>query len=330
MKVTYLSLLLAGTLTLTACYNNNYDLSQSTAANTDTSTYTIEKCSTDILGVRSYPDAVGSSVATLSYLDVKGNEKSRSTIAAGKYGVLTQQGVIVDDRYFSTSNNDDQSSNIIAVSLSSKNSMMILGSNRMSLLTYGNTGKTFYAVKHGANWGPPDTLVSFTIKSNSVLNEQIIGTLPAYIISITCNQQNGDIYLLSQETNTQLYKYANGTLTNIQLSNVRDHSLQGLCYNRSDNMLYATLTVNYDTRITSIVSINPITGYVSLLRDMPVRLAIDVFSTTLDECNNNYILTGLDLNDTRQNFISIYNCNKRSLNTQKLPYFYYGLAIKYK
>lgn len=327
MKVTFLPLLLASTLTLSACYNN-YDVLQSGTDSTDTSTYTTENCPTDIVGLRSYADAVAHSVATMSYLDLKGNEKSTSTVAAGKYGVLTQQGVIVDNKYFTTSNNDDQSSNVISVDVSAKNTTIILGSDRMSLLTCSNTGKTFYAVKHGSNWGPPDTLVTFKINNNTVVNETIIGILPAYIISITCNQQNGDIYLLSQETNTQLHKYANGILTDIELSNVRDHSLQGLCYNRIDNMLYATLTANNGIRTTTIASINPISGYVSLLRDMPVRLGIDIFSTTLDECNNNYILTGLDLNE-RQNFISVYNCKKKSLSTQKTPYFYYGLAIKY-
>ena len=327
MKVTYLPLLLVSTLILSACYTNNYDV-QSGVDNTDTNTYTIESCRTDIVGLRSYADAVGNSISLMSYLDMKGNEKNTSTVAAGKYGPLTQQGVIVDNRYFTTGNNDDISINIISVDLSSKNTVIVIGSDRMSLLTYSNICKTFYAVKHGANWGPPDTLITFTIKNNTIVNEKIIGTLPAYIISLTCNQQNGDIYLLNRENNTQLYKYANGTLTSIELSNVRDHGLQGLCYNSTDNMLYATLTVNYGTRITTIVSINPANGYVSLLRDMPVRLGIDIFSTTLDECNNNYILTGVDLSEARGNFISVYNCKKHSLSTQKIPYFLLWVSNK--
>ncbi|RYE22835.1 MAG: hypothetical protein EOP51_12250 [Sphingobacteriales bacterium] len=315
-----------------AC-NNDYDILQPSIDNTDTNTYTIANCQTEILGLRSYPDAVGNHVATMYSIDLKGNETRISTVGAGKYSVLAYQGVVVGYKYITASNNSSYnnsgSSNLVSVDLSSKNTAIIIGSDRMAIPVYSSTNKMFYAVKHAFYQGAPDTLVRFTTSNDAVINDTNIAIVPANIISVACNQQNGDVYMIGGEANTQLFKYANGTLTNIPLNNVQNQSLQGLCYNRKDGLLYATLTANKGVRVTTIVDISPSNGYVTMLRNMPVSLGIDVFSVAMDDCNGNYILTGLNLNGQQQNFIAIYNCSKKSISTHTTPYFYYGLAVKY-
>lgn len=117
--------------------------------------------------------------------------------------------------------------------------------------------------------------------------------LPIRPLSVQCiNEWNGDVYFDHGTTFSPLTNTVRQIPINLELNNV--------AFNPNDSMLYGILyesnSTAYRSFPTKLYKLNPNTGDTKLITTLPVPAFDQVYCSTFDVCNNQYVMQAGDSN----------------------------------
>lgn len=168
---------------------------------------------------------------------------------------------------------------------------------KLEALVYNPVANKLYCLKTGTS-----TQVVELVLLGSTFNYTILATTSGVAASSslatsTVNNSTGDMYFAltrhtSSGTNYSIERFAPGSgSTSVIASGTGSKYYLGLRFNANDNMLYA-LEEDHGaaSTVTNFVKIAPSSGTISSLSTLPWAVNVEFYSTTLDPCNNRYIL----------------------------------------
>ncbi len=233
------------------------------------------------------------------------------------------QGLIIGDVYYFLLRSDSVRSgcNLQCIILSTESTQSIyMPGLYLSYFVFDSLSQTFFAKSHFVT---SDSLVSFQIKGNKIINYKNIIAVPNNIVCMTIDPLTSKIYLLTSLTGgTQLYVYNQQTLQNIPLSD-NSAAIIGLRFNKNDNYLYGL-------QGTNIIKISTSTGLITKLYNEAIELSTDIFGAVLDQSNNQYIISAVKNSSADTGVIIVYDNSKNQLAITATPWFCYtALSVKY-
>lgn len=280
-------------------------------------------CQTQLIGVRDslFANTVDhSQVLDISYVN-RANGATQSMFGQD-IGVLDNydhQGLVIGGMYyFLIRSNSAPGSLLQSVNLSTELSESIYIPNLyLSYLIYDSASQTFFARSHYTDF---DSLASFQLSGKAVINYRNIIAVNANTISTTIDPLTRDIYILGGN-GTQLSVYRNNVLQNISLSD-NSSSVMGIRFNINDHCLYALQGSN-------IVKINTSTGVITKLCSEPYQLSTGIFGAVMDQCNNQFIISGVMASSADTGVFIVYDNSVGKLaSTATAMYCYMALSVK--
>lgn len=282
-------------------------------------------CLTQVLGVKDsfFSNSANSNqILSVNYIS-RANGGTLSMFEQGEEILdnYDHQGLIMNGTYyFLVRSNSGPGSLLECINLTTELTQTIYIPNLyLSYLVCDSSSQTFFARSH---YSGMDSLASFQVSSTAIINYQNIIAIPNNLVSQTIDPATGKIYLLSNSGSSQLsvYSSSNG-LQNIPFT---DNSIGiiGLRFNVNDNFLYAL-------QDTNIIKINPATGAIAKLHSEPYQLSSGMFGAVMDQCNNQYIISGLKNSSTDTGVFIIYDNSLNGLASAVSPWYCYtALSVK--
>jgi hypothetical protein len=133
---------------------------------------------------------------------------------------------------------------------------------------------------------------NFTTKD---VYEEIGKSIYSSKISATTDNKTGNIYYqLVYDSHYELYRYNPGEQVATLIHKENKASLIGLCYNSNDDMLYC---IKRDSAKTNFVKISTV-GAMFTIDTLPFKPNPEFVSCTFDNCDNEYIISGLITDNT--------------------------------
>jgi hypothetical protein len=167
---------------------------------------------------------------------------------------------------------------------------------------------------------------SYTVTSVAT----VFGIAGAGAVGSTVNGTLGELYFSMFKNSTGEYsieQYHPGAASTSVIASGTGGMLMGLRFNPNDNMLYAIKGYNASTAADEFVKISGST--VTTLSALPFRVNAEYFSTTLDRCNNRYILSTLTGTPWSINVVAQFNMSGTIAQTDTTASLYQGLDILY-
>jgi len=277
-------------------------------------------CGTQLVGVR---DSLNSGTVDQNpFLNVnfinRANGFWLSTFGQGG-GILDNydhQGLVIDGVYYFLIRSDSSSPGTFlqCINLSTELTQSIYIPNLyLSYLLYDSSSQTFFAKSHYNI--SSDSLALFQLSINAIINYQNIIAIPDNLISSTIDPDTHKIYLLSNNGSNQLSVYYNAALQNIPVSD-NSAAILGLRFNINDHFLYAL-------QDTNVIKINPSTGLITKLCGEPYQLSTSIFGAVIDQCNNQYIISGQENSSPNTGVFIIYDNSVGKLASIATPWYCY-------
>lgn len=286
-----------------------------------------DACNTSLLGMT---DSFNSPDKRLNYAIVdrwSGLSSGAYFIDTGMRDVYDIQAVADGDIYCILIQDGASASKLIYTTRGSETSTIIkLPGVNLSLLDMDKKTKNFYAIKRGDGL---DSLVTFTIAGSSIKGLHAVAGIPgtgasAQTMSVTVNQNLGEVYVLTSEGSQKIYKYVAGNVSAVPFNQLLPgiNKLMAMRYNETDNNLYV-LFAN-DSNV--IEKIDPITGSMNICAGINRHVDVELLSATIDACKNQYIVAGFDLKN-QENCLMVYDITAGNLSDTATGSAYYGLAV---